>query len=262
MSRRSTHGTLIAMLLILPAVMSGGQGLKYDLLGDGIFLGIGAGTVLLGEIVLGSQPPVDLGTPDISSIDGFDRLALFPYSRGADTASTILEVTTMAIPALFAFVLPADDLIASAIAYGEALACADLVKNLLKYFVPRYRPFMYAGGGSDVPAAEWTLSFPSGHTTMAFTGATFATYLFAAYFPSSPFLIPFAAMSYTLAAATGSFRVLSGMHFLSDVAVGLLTGLACGFLVPLFHESRPNRDDPKGLSLEILPDGVVFSVRL
>jgi membrane-associated phospholipid phosphatase len=249
----------LASLLFFPALEAPCKTLTFDPLGDGLALGMGAGATLVGEIVLQGQLPADLGAPDVSSINWVDRQALFPYSGGLDIASTVLEAGSCAVPLLFALVLPEDELLAVAASYGEALACADTFKNLIKFLVPRYRPYVYTGGAQGVPPAENTLSFPSGHTTMSFTTAAFGTFVFAAYFPSSPFLVPFAVGSFSLAAVTATFRVLSGMHFVTDVATGLVAGLACGILVPLLH--LENANETEDISLSFIPNGVGFNLR-
>ena len=79
--------------------------------------------------------------------------------------------------------------------------------NGLKYSINRTRP-----NGSNA-------SFPSGHTAMAFTGAT----LLAHEYGHRSIWIPVA--GYTLASATGVMRVLNNRHYLSDVVVGAAVGI-------------------------------------
>jgi membrane-associated phospholipid phosphatase len=51
------------------------------------------------------------------------------------------------------------------------------------------------------------------------------------YFPSSPWLAPFAVLNYGLAAAAAAFRVFAGMHFMSDVIAGAILGTVIGSAV-------------------------------
>ena len=62
-------------------------------------------------------------------------------------------------------------------------------------------------------------SFPSGHTTFAFTNATV---LFNEFQETSPLL---AFSGYAFAATTGTFRMLNNKHWLSDVMVGAGIGI-------------------------------------
>ncbi|MDJ0764150.1 MAG: phosphatase PAP2 family protein [Myxococcota bacterium] len=48
--------------------------------------------------------------------------------------------------------------------------------------------------------------------------------------------------SYGIAAAVGTFRVVAGAHFLSDVIVGAITGVGLGLAIPWLHE-LPRRPD-------------------
>ena len=78
----------------------------------------------------------------------------------------------------------------------------------LKYTVSRTRP-----NGED------NVSFPSGHTTKAFLGATLLAH---EYGHISPW-IPIA--GYGVATATGVLRVLNNYHYVSDVLVGAAIGI-------------------------------------
>ena len=44
-----------------------------------------------------------------------------------------------------------------------------------------------------------------------------------------------------MAAITSSLRVISGMHFLSDVLTGAAVGSLIGYLIPLIHETNENQ---------------------
>ena len=86
-----------------------------------------------------------------------------------------------------------------------------------------------------VEKGDWNESFPSGHTVLAFSGATFASYVFSKYFSDSPWKYAVTAASYSIAAATAVFRVAGGKHFLTDVLAGAALGTAIGFVVPWLH---------------------------
>ena len=68
-------------------------------------------------------------------------------------------------------------------------------------------------------------SFPSGHTTLAFTNACI---LYNEFRNTSPVL---AYSGYALATTTGSFRMINNAHYLSDVLVGAGIGILSAELV-------------------------------
>jgi undecaprenyl-diphosphatase len=255
-SRRGPAAFVLGLLLLVTAALpSQSQQLLVDPLWDSV--GIGASAVLAGgsELFMAFAAPPDLGGVDISQVNAFDKAAMFQYSHGVDTASTVLELATFAAPLALIFLLPQDQWLAAAVVYGEVMGSADFMKNSLKYLLPRYRPYMYPGGADNGRPSDrdWYASFPSGHATMSFAAATFGSVLFATYFPGSPWLVPVIAGNYVLATLTGSFRVLAGMHFMTDVLAGAALGAACGYLIPLLHQSSTwsAAGGGKGIRVEI-----------
>ena len=92
---------------------------------------------------------------------------------------------------------------------ADALAAVMMVSVVqgLKYSINRTRP-----NGHSV-------SFPSGHTAAAFTGATLLAHEYA----HRNIWIPIA--GYTVATVTGVMRVLNNRHYVSDVVVGAAIGI-------------------------------------
>ena len=135
--------------------------------------------------------------------------------------------------------------------------------ELAKLSINRYRPMCYFESGDSYDSykddGDFANSFPSGHSTMAFAGAAFSSYVFWKYFPESPLRYAVCAGSFSFAAATAVSRVLSGNHFVSDVAVGALIGSCTGFLVPFLHQSK-KAETNENIQVGILPNG--FLMRL
>ncbi|WP_366186431.1 phosphatase PAP2 family protein [Flavobacterium ovatum] len=73
------------------------------------------------------------------------------------------------------------------------------------------------------------LSFPSGHSAIAFTNAAL---LFQEYKDSS---IWYASSGFLFATATGMLRIANNKHYASDVLAGAGIGLATGFLVSYYN---------------------------
>ena len=177
---------------------------------------------------------------DIDKVNGFDRLAMFGYSRGFDVASDVFMYAAVALPLVLALGVSQDQAFAGGVIYFEVMSRAFFAKNTLKFLVPRVRPWVYLAPttGTAPEVFEGNDSFPSGHTTLAFAAAAFGVTVAALELPSgSPWFVPFAATEVSLAAVTAAFRVTSGMHFLTDVIVGAAMGTAIGIALPLVHTS-------------------------
>jgi membrane-associated phospholipid phosphatase len=104
---------------------------------------------------------------------------------------------------------------------GSSLVTASVITNIMKYSINRKRPFeMYpdiqkeSGGGSP--------SFPSGHTSSAFSLATSLSLNY----PEWYIILP----SYAWAGAVGYSRMHLGVHYPSDVLAGALIGSGSAWL--------------------------------
>ncbi len=111
---------------------------------------------------------------------------------------------------------------------------AGLTAQLLKHLFGRARPrvtgdILFIGptlkGGYD--------SFPSGHTTVAFSFAYVLAYLFPRY----------GVFFYAAALFTGFERVIHASHFFSDVCAGAVIGLFIGnAVIRFFGEGRSGKE--------------------
>jgi membrane-associated phospholipid phosphatase len=106
------------------------------------------------------------------------------------------------------------------------------------------------------PNKENYLSFPSGHTSIAFMGAEF---LAQEYSDKSPW---YGVVGYTLAATTGVFRMYNRDHWFSDVVAGagfgILSTKAAYFAYPYIRNVLTHRDK-NGKKTTLVPtyqDGV------
>jgi membrane-associated phospholipid phosphatase len=103
--------------------------------------------------------------------------------------------------------------------FAQGLVVNAAYSGLLKYTVHRTRP-----DGSD------TLSFPSGHTSTAFTLATVAEHHY-----GWKVGVP----AYALASCIGLTRIESNRHNLSDVIAGATLGIIVGRTVGRLDGDRP-----------------------
>lgn len=128
---------------------------------------------------------------------------------------------TLAGTAITAFAIHNDKLKQTAIIWAASLLVNSVATDELKKTFQRHRP--NTGDPNDV--FDWrggpgiNESFPSAHTSNAFTTAT----VFATMFKNKGWVAPIA---YTLATAVGLSRIYKNQHWASDV----LAGAAIGFL--------------------------------
>lgn len=115
--------------------------------------------------------------------------------------------------------------------------------NALKYTTDQIRPDNSS-----------TNSFPSGHTANAFFGAT----VLAEEYKGQSIIYPIA--GYTVATATGVFRILNNRHWVSDVLVGagigILSAKAAYVVYPWLKEKIGGKYAPKNVVFVPVYDGV------
>jgi len=104
---------------------------------------------------------------------------------------------------------------------GASLIVASGISTAMKFSFNRKRPFetypdieKMTSGGSP--------SFPSGHTSMAFSTATSLSLVYPKWYVIAP--------SFLWASSVGYSRMHLGVHYPSDVAVGALVGAGSSFL--------------------------------
>ena len=228
---------LLLIALAVGPVLSAPAQLSVSLLQDGVSLG---GGVLLAAASLGLPASTQELPVDIDKVNGFDRLAMFGYSKALDQASDYVSAAAIALPLALAFGVSSDQSIAAGVIYLEVMSNAFFAKNTMKFLFPRVRPWVYLAPvtGSAPDIWEGNNSFPSGHATLAFAAAAFGITVAILDLPTgSPWLVPFTVTESTLAVVTASFRVFSGQHFMTDVIAGAALGAAIGIALPMIHTS-------------------------
>ncbi len=119
----------------------------------------------------------------------------------------------------------------------------------LKSWVDKTRP----NGGAH--------SFPSGHTTFAFTNATVLCNEF------SQTSAWFAYSGYAFAVTTGAFRMINNKHWLSDVLVGVGIGILVPTIIYYFEPLKSFNPFKKSKNISFIPQvsdnkyGLYFSYK-
>ncbi len=146
---------------------------------------------------------------------------------------------------------------------AEALAIVAAMQGVTNTFVSRERPYGRLCGtpqepGSDCQSNSRYRSFFSGHAALAFTsaGVICTHHVKHRLFGGARDALA-CTIAYAGAAATGAFRILSDVHYATDVLTGTLTGTLVGIAVPLLHHriggavepSSPRATAPVDISL-------------
>ncbi|MBX3201225.1 MAG: phosphatase PAP2 family protein [Labilithrix sp.] len=128
---------------------------------------------------------------------------------------------------------------------AEAFAIATALQGVANHVGRRERPYgRLCGGGLpdesiDCDRGVRDRSFFSGHATVAFTGAS----LLCAHHLGLGLLGPPGDVATcvggaVVAASTSMLRVMSDMHYVTDIALGAVVGTAVGLAVPILHMRR------------------------
>lgn len=130
-----------------------------------------------------------------------------------------------------------------ALTTAKALIISQMVTQVSKQMFHRHRPIDPNPGKWEGPVASTDLnSFPSGHSTMAFS---FAAVMAHAY--NDNLWIP--VTSYTVAALSAFSRVYDNEHWASDVLIGSAIGFFIG-------RSLWRMNDPEKMQIQITGQGV------
>lgn len=107
----------------------------------------------------------------------------------------------------------------------SALFARYAVCELIRYIIPRERPFFVLEDSKLLLPLTENSSFPSGHVSFFFALST-VVFLYNKKWGS---------VLYALSLLIGLSRVYVGIHWPSDILAGVLVGIFCGFVV--FHLS-------------------------
>jgi membrane-associated phospholipid phosphatase len=127
----------------------------------------------------------------------------------------------------------------------ESVILANLATNSIKTLSGRARPWQDEGPGSLEPFSGKT-SFPSGHATTAFAALT----PFAQYYGGLR-----GALIYTLASAAALSRLVTNVHWVTDVVAGSAIGFVTGWALSRRHKNLQLRVNPH-------PDGGSAAIRV
>lgn len=140
-------------------------------------------------------------------------------------SQTITPFVLVAPCALFTYSLLSRDSIAliKSCVVTASIISESLLTTGLKYAVQRKRPFITYPGYIIKKDKAGSYSFPSGHTSAAFSLATSLSLNFPKWYIIAP--------SFLWASAVGYSRMELGVHYTSDVLVGAIVGAGSSYLM-------------------------------
>jgi len=240
-AQRTVAALVSALVAWAPPARAQVRDLRWDPAGDAA-LTIGSSALFLAGLVL--EPRLAPTACRWCAENAFDGTARSTLRWGdPSVAADFSNVTGFMFAPASAFGL--DSLAAShdrgrglgvdALAITEATMIALDVNELTKLLFARERPAVHAArrdaNARWLPTSDDFLSLYSGHAAstlaLAASSGTVATMRGYRWAP-----VPWA-VGGALAASTGYLRIAADRHWLTDVLVGMVTGLAIGVLVPL-----------------------------
>ncbi len=112
-----------------------------------------------------------------------------------------------------------------------SIIASGIIAPALKFTVGRYRPNRTAGDSDKFDPFSSNYSFPSGHTTQAFTIASVLAFSF----EEQPVV---GVTSFLAATGVGLSRIHNDAHYVSDVVAGAIIGTWVGYEVVRYNQSR------------------------
>jgi len=144
------------------------------------------------------------------------------YSRFVSNTTTEVAIGVPVIMGAVALIENDDDMLKNAIYIGVSIGVGGVLTQALKYSINRPRPITLSDPYITAYESERDLSFPSGHTSLAFSTATALSLKY----PKWYIIVP----SYLWAGSVGYSRMNLGVHYPSDVLAGALLGAGSAFV--------------------------------
>jgi len=162
----------------------------------------------------------------LRSINHTSGTGLRNYSKFISNTTTAVAVSTPLVMGVVALIEQNDDLLKNALYVGVSLGVDGVITYSMKELVKRPRPYVTY---PDITGyqTETSLSFPSGHTSLAFTTATALSLKYPKWYVIAP--------TYFWACSVGYSRMNLGMHYPSDVLAGAIVGSGSAYVTYLVN---------------------------
>lgn len=159
---------------------------------------------------------------DIHTVKTINDWSIHDLSRGISHSGVILPVGVPTAMGIYALIQKDQALLKDAIYIGTSVIEALGLTYGLKYTIDRQRPYEKYPDKIRPIEPEDSPSFPSGHTTAAFSLATSLSITYPKWYVIAP--------SAVWACGVGLARINQGVHYPSDVITGAAIGVGCAFV--------------------------------
>lgn len=148
--------------------------------------------------------------------------ATIGYSKFISNTTTGVAIGVPVIMGAVALLEQDDDMLKNAIYIGVSMGVDGALTYALKNTIRRPRPYSTYPDQITAYSTETSLSFPSGHTSLAFVTATALSLKY----PKWYVIVP----SYLWAGSVGYSRMNLGVHYPTDVLAGALLGAGSAYV--------------------------------
>ena len=159
---------------------------------------------------------------DINTVKTINDWNIHDLSRGISHSGVILPVGVPTAMGIYALIQKDQPLLKDALYIGTSIIEALGLTYGLKYTIDRQRPYEKYPDKIRPIEPEDSPSFPSGHTTAAFSLATSLSITYPKWYVIAP--------SAVWACGVGLARINQGVHYPSDVLTGAAIGVGCAFV--------------------------------
>ena len=159
---------------------------------------------------------------DINTVKTINDWNIHDLSRGISHSGVILPVGVPTAMGIYALIQKDQALLKDAIYIGTSVIEALGLTYGLKYTIDRQRPYEKYPDKIRPIEPEDSPSFPSGHSTAAFSLATSLSITYPKWYVIAPSAI--------WACGVGLARINQGVHYPSDVLTGAAIGVGCAFV--------------------------------
>ena len=164
----------------------------------------------------------------LKSINSNPSTVLRGYSRFVSNTTTGFALAAPVAMGAVALINKNDELLKNAIYVSAALGVDGVLTYSAKKVFHRQRPYLVYPNVIVAYDIEKSMSFPSGHTSMAFTTATALSLSYPKWYVIAP--------GYFWACSVGYSRMNLGVHYPSDVLAGAVLGAGSAYVTYKINE--------------------------